>query len=144
VIGLVPWLITGWRLPPGWPWPAVAIGVLMVCAGISGVVAAFVQFVVEGRGTPAPIDAPRELVVRGIYRHVRNPMYVGLWTVLLGEALVFRSIGVLIWALIFAVVAVTFVRLYEEPTLRRRFGAPYENYHRGVPRWRPRLRPWSP
>ena len=98
------------------------------------------DFAVSGHGTPAPIDAPRKLVVRGLYRFVRNPMYLGVLTVLMCEAALFRSLALLAYAGCFTVGFHLFVLLYEEPTLRKKFGEEYEAYLRAVPRWLPRLR----
>lgn len=100
------------------------------------------DFAVGGQGTPAPIDAPRRLVIRGLYRLVRNPMYLGVLTVLLCEAALFRSLTLLAYAGCFAVAFHLFVLCYEEPTLRAKFGEEYEAYRRAVPRWLPRLRAW--
>ena len=98
------------------------------------------DFATNGRGTPAPIDPPKELVARGLYRHVRNPMYVGVASILLGESLLFASVALLWYAFAVVVGFNLFVLLYEEPTLRRKFGASYERYCEAVPRWLPRLR----
>ncbi len=100
------------------------------------------DFVTVGQGTPAPIDPPRFLVARGLYRVVRNPMYVGILLVLLGESIIFRSVSILIYAAIVCLLFHLFVVFYEEPTLKRKFGASYEEYCRAVPRWIPR-RPLS-
>lgn len=100
----------------------------------------FWNFLVEGRGTPAPIDPPKELVVVGFYRYVRNPMYVGIFLILLGHFLWFKTIWLIVY-LVFAFLTVhLFVTLYEEPTLKRKFGAAYEDYLRRVPRWIPKFR----
>jgi len=96
------------------------------------------DFAVAGRGTPAPIDPPQALVIRGLYRHVRNPMYVGVTLVLLGESALFRSLPLLIYASVVASGFHLFVVLHEEPALRRRFGAAYEEYCQAVPRWIPK------
>jgi protein-S-isoprenylcysteine O-methyltransferase Ste14 len=103
------------------------------------------DFAWTGRGTPAPIDPPRQLVVSGFYRYVRNPMYVGFGLALISAWIV---VGELRWlALICAVVLAAgihlFVMFYEEPTLRRKFGADYDDFCRNVPRWIPRLHPWE-
>src|SRR5262249_14965371 len=90
-----------------------------------------------GRGTPAPFDPPTELVVRGPYRFVRNPMYLGDLLVLSGESLLFGSVLLLLYALVMLGVFHLFVVLYEEPTLRRLFGSSYERYHQTVSRWMP-------
>ena len=97
------------------------------------------DFAVKGRGTPAPFDPPKELVARGLYQRVRNPMYVGVMLILLGEALLFASRFMLTYSLAVFVGFNLFVLLYEEPTLRRKFGESYERYCRAVPRWLPRL-----
>jgi protein-S-isoprenylcysteine O-methyltransferase Ste14 len=97
------------------------------------------DFAVTGRGTPAPFDPPKELVARGLYQRVRNPMYVGVMSILLGEALLFVSRFMLTYSLIVFVGFNLFVLIYEEPTLRRKFGESYERYCRAVPRWLPRL-----
>jgi protein-S-isoprenylcysteine O-methyltransferase Ste14 len=99
---------------------------------------------VSGRGTLAPIDPPRHLVRVGLYRHVRNPMYVGALLVLVGEALFFESERLGFYAAIMALVYHLFVVLYEEPRLRDLFSEEYENYRRAVPRWIPRLAPYDP
>ena len=102
------------------------------------------EFAWRGLGTPAPFDPPRRLVVTGPYRFVRNPMYVGMGLVLIGEALVFPNVTWLMLAMVVSLWALVsvFIIEYEEPTLRRMFGADYEAYFREVRRWIPRLRPW--
>src|SRR5437762_176727 len=96
------------------------------------------DFFSSGRGTISPIDSPKHLVVRGLYRYVRNPMYVAVVTILAGEAIFFMSQAVLIEAAVFFVLANLFILLYEEPTLRRKFGESYENYTQTVGRWIPK------
>ena len=108
---------------------------------IGGVVLlwSFWNFLVEGRGTPAPIDPPKELVATGFYRYVRNPMYVGIFLILLGHFLWFEYLWLIVYlALVFLIVDL-FVTFYEEPTLKRTFGRTYEEYLKKVPRWIPRL-----
>jgi protein-S-isoprenylcysteine O-methyltransferase Ste14 len=97
------------------------------------------DFAMKGRGTPAPFDPPQELVARGLYAHVRNPMYVGVMLILGGEALLFAARTLLWYAAVVFVCFNLFVLLYEEPTLRRKFGAAYERYCAAVPRWLPRM-----
>jgi protein-S-isoprenylcysteine O-methyltransferase Ste14 len=97
------------------------------------------EFAVRGRGTPAPIDAPKRLVVSGLYHYVRNPMYVGVLAVVLGLTFLTRSLELLGYAALLALVFHTFIRLYEEPALLKQFGAGYEEYCSTVPRWIPRL-----
>ena len=100
----------------------------------------FWNFLIQGRGTPAPIDPPKELVVTGFYRYVRNPMYVGIFLILLGHFLWFKSVSVLVYAVITFLTVHLFVTQYEEPTLKRTFGAAYEAYIQRVPRWIPKIR----
>lgn len=97
-----------------------------------------------GNGTPAPWDPPRELVVRGPYRHVRNPMITGAALLLVAEALLFRSWPLFGWFLVFALANVVYIPTFEEPGLERRLGEAYREYRRAVPRWLPRVRPWTP
>ena len=144
VAGLIPWLITGWRMVPGWPATVRTVGVVMIIVGLAVVVAAFAQFVYEGRGTPAPAAPTERLVVHGLYRFVRNPMYLAVGAVIIGQALLFGSLGVLIWAAGFAAAVVIFVKIYEEPTLRASYGEQYVAYCAAVPGWLPRLTPWRP
>src|SRR5712691_8319294 len=135
---LVPWWLTGWREHETfWLWRVA--GVALIAAGVPVLVHAYAKFVWEGLGTPAPVAPPVRLVVGGIYRHVRNPIYLALEATIVGEALVLGRPILLLEAALFAVAVVAFVRLYEEPTLQRRFGAEYEEYRRGVPGWWPRL-----
>src|SRR5262245_6166489 len=116
------------------------VGGALIIIGASGLLACIWQFFSEGRGTLAPIDAPKQLVVRGLYRYVRNPMYVFVVTVLIGEAILFRSIPIVIEAGVFMILVYLFVVFYEEPTLRRQFGESYERYSNTVGRWIPRWR----
>jgi protein-S-isoprenylcysteine O-methyltransferase Ste14 len=120
------------------------IGVILLLAGVIVLVQAFVRFVVEGFGTPAPIAAPERLVVGGLYRYVRNPMYVAILAAIIGQALLLGRLALLLYAVVVWLIAAAFVCFYEEPTLTRRFGADYEAYRRAVPAWWPRLRPWKP
>ncbi len=96
------------------------------------------DFAVTGRGTPAPIDAPKVLVVKGLYRYVRNPIYVGVLLVVLGWAVYFGSLALLVYAACLALLFHLFIVLVEEPVLRRQFGESYEHYCRSVHRWLPR------
>lgn len=148
---LIPWLITDWEsrdlLPEtlSWATPVLrAAGIALILAGSAVVINAFVRFVVNGLGTPAPVAPPEHLVVTGLYRHVRNPMYVGVLAVIIGEALLLGRWELLVYAAIAFACMYTFVRGYEEPQLRRQFGQEYETYRAAVPEWWPRLRPWRP
>ena len=116
----------------------------MLGTGLVLFVASLRRFAGEGQGTLAPWDPPRQLVVRGPYRFVRNPMISGVVLVLMGEAMLLVSRPHAIWALVFAGINLIYFPLVEEPGLRRRFGKSYEEYCRHVPRIIPRLRPWSP
>lgn len=141
VAGLVPWALTGWEAG-GWWLPLRIVGAALALAGAAWVVAAFVRFAVDGLGTPAPVAPPARLVVSGPYRHVRNPMYVAVVAAVVGQALLFGSVALLVYAAALAAAFAAFVRRYEEPRLRRRFGADYDAYRAAVPRWLPRVRPW--
>ena len=146
VAGVVPWWLTRWeaRDPlPYWP-PLRWVGVLLIVAGAAVVIHAFVRFVVEGAGTPAPVAPTERLVVGGLYRHVRNPMYLGLLSAIVGQAVVLGQPVLVTYAAVMLMAFATFVRLYEEPALRRRYGAEYDTYRRAVPGWWPRLRAWRP
>ena len=143
VAGVIPWLITHWEFQP--PFLAVEAtrlaGVALIIAGVPGVLDSFARFALEGLGTPAPIAPPRNLVVSGLYRYVRNPIYVAVVAVILGQALLFGDwrlfwYGALLW-LFFHV----WVLVIEEPTLEQTFGAEYESFRTNVPRWIPRLAP---
>ncbi|HEX2085920.1 MAG TPA: isoprenylcysteine carboxylmethyltransferase family protein [Solirubrobacteraceae bacterium] len=139
VAGLVPWVLTRWR--SGDPPPALAaVGALLIAAGVAVLVHAFARFVLEGRGTPAPVAPTERLVVGGLYRYVRNPMYVAVGATIVGQALLLGRPWLLAYAAGFWLVTAAFVRLYEEPTLRARYGEEYDAYRRAVPAWWPRLR----
>jgi protein-S-isoprenylcysteine O-methyltransferase Ste14 len=118
--------------------------VAVIAAGAAVVVQAFVRFVVEGVGTPAPVAPTRKLVVGGLYRYVRNPMYLAVIAVIVGQALVLGQPVLLAHATVVGAAMAAFVYSYEEPALADRFGAEYEAYRRGVPAWWPRRRPWQP
>jgi len=147
VAGLVPWLLTGWHmrgLESYWLLPVRAIGALLIAAGAAAVIHAFVRFVREGLGTPVPIAPPQHLVVGGLYRYVRNPMYVAVVAAIVGQALLLVQLGLFWYAAVVVGMVTAFVYLYEEPALGRRFGESYQEYRRAVPRWWPRLSPWQP
>jgi protein-S-isoprenylcysteine O-methyltransferase Ste14 len=140
VAGLLPWLITGWSGSSWYGWWGVgaALGWLLIAAGTAVLVHAFALFVLQGLGTPAPIAPTRTLVVTGTYRWVRNPMYLAVTAVIVGQAVLFASVTLGIYAVVVATAFVAFVNLYEQPTLTRQFGANYEAYLRTVPGWWPR------
>ena len=143
VAGLGPWLLTDWRASDP-PTPLVVLGAALIALGTGVLLHAFVLFVVEGRGTPAPIAATDRLVVGGLYRHVRNPMYLAVAATIVGQALLLDRPVLLAYAAVFWAVVATFVHSYEEPTLSARYGEAYAAYRRAVPGWWPRLRGWSP
>lgn len=144
VAGLVPWWITHWRFAaPRWdPLPVRWLGAALILAGLAGLIECFARFASQGRGTPAPPLPTETLVVTGLYRYVRNPMYVTVLAMLFGQALLFGDPGVLEFAAVAWLCAYLFVLFYEEPTLRRTYGAQYDAYSAHVPRWLPRLTPW--
>jgi len=121
-------------------WNATASGALLAMAtGIAGYLWTALDFAFHGKGTPAPIDMPKVLVVRGLYRYTRNPMYISVLCVLLGESLLFWSVELLRYAAGVAVMFYIWVLIQEEPTLRRKMGPAYEQYCKDVPRWIPRI-----
>ncbi|MBI3933037.1 MAG: isoprenylcysteine carboxylmethyltransferase family protein [Acidobacteria bacterium] len=145
VAGLVPWSFSRWRVQaPFFGWPATRVlGGFLLLTGAAAVIDCFARFALEARGTPAPVLPTERLVVSGLYRRVRNPMYCGVIAAVLGQALLLGNedllvYGAAVWAAFHA-----FVLLYEEPRLRARYGAEYEEYCRNVRRWWPRGRPWS-
>lgn len=141
---LVPWWISRWRVRP--PFLGLAVlrvaGAALIAAGCAVLLESFARFALRGLGTPAPVLPPQRLVATGLYRHVRNPMYVALVGAVAGQALVLGDARVLAWASALWLAFQAFVVGYEEPALRRRFGAEYERFSANVPRWAPRLRPW--
>ena len=144
VAGVVPWALTDWRAAGAVPAPLGVAGWVLIAAGAGALLHAFARFVAEGIGTPAPVAPTRHLVVGGLYRYVRNPMYLAVAAPIVGQGLVLGRPGLLLYAAAFGAVVWAFVRGYEEPTLAARFGAEYEAYRRAVPGWWPRRRPWSP
>jgi protein-S-isoprenylcysteine O-methyltransferase Ste14 len=142
VAGLGPWWLTGWHGTSWWP-PAKVLGGALVLTGGLVLVQAFTSFVVEGLGTPAPVAPTETLVVGGLYQYVRNPMYLAVVAAILGQALLFGRLVLVVYAVPVAALMWAFATWYEEPALARRFGADYEQYRSAVPAWRPRLRPWT-
>src|SRR4051794_13588878 len=146
VAGLLPWSLTRWR--PGVAFahwlPARLLGILILLAGSAFLVQAFARFVVEGIGTPAPIAPPSRLVVGGLYRYVRNPMYLAVIATILGQALLLWRPVLLGYAALVTGAMVAFVLGHEQPALTRTFGDEYRAYRRAVPGWWPRLTPWRP
>jgi protein-S-isoprenylcysteine O-methyltransferase Ste14 len=144
--GAGPWLLTRWR-PGDGPLDLLALrvlGGLLVVAGLVVLVHAFARFVLDGTGTPAPVAPPGRLVVRGAYRHVRNPMYVATAAVIAGQGLLLARPVLLAAAGVYCLALGLWTRACEERVLRERFGAQYDAYRRAVPGWLPRVRPWGP
>lgn len=143
VVVYVPYLLSRWTVGP--PFFGVAItrwvGLALIVCGLPIFCDFVLRFVREGRGTPAPIAPTQHLVMGGSFRYVRNPGYVAVVSLLAGQALLLGSTVVLLYAFAVALAFHCFVVLYEEPTLRRQFGAEYEAYCRAVPRWLPRRPP---
>lgn len=140
---LIPWMITRFRLPLMQPLWQTCLAVFLIAIGLVPLFESIVRFIVIGRGTLVPAAPPEHLVISGLYRFVRNPMYVGVLTALGGEALLFGSVDLLEIFLIVAFGFHLFVYLYEEPKLTRTFGDEYLRYRRYVRRWFPRLTPWQ-
>jgi protein-S-isoprenylcysteine O-methyltransferase Ste14 len=135
----IPYLLLGGIFPPGRGLMAW-FGTLCIVLGAGIYFRCAWEFAVRGLGTPAPIAPTRFLVVTALHRYVRNPMYIGVLLVVLGEAALFRAAVLLVYAAFACVSIQLFVVFYEEPTLRRQFGESYEEYRRAVPRWIPRLK----
>ena len=119
---------------------SIVSGEILIMVGLYIIWITVSLFTDYGKVTPAPYSPPKVLVAIGIYRYVRNPMMIGVWCVLLGEASLFMSIGILLWFLIFFIGSILFVTLWEERDLERRVGEPYCEYKRKVPRWIPRVK----
>jgi protein-S-isoprenylcysteine O-methyltransferase Ste14 len=143
--GLVPWWISRWRFGP--PWFGITFfrfaGVALISVGSVALLDSFARFALQGVGTPAPVFPTRHLVVTGLYRYVRNPIYLAVLSTILGEAVFLANVTLLEYAGLVGVLFYLFVLLYEEPTLRKTFGHEYEDYCKAVPRWIPRFTAWS-
>jgi protein-S-isoprenylcysteine O-methyltransferase Ste14 len=132
-----------WRSIPAFRLILQIMGVICICLGLLLMIATIRLFVTVGKGTLAPWEPPQQLVVRGIYRHVRNPMISGVLFILLGESVITASEPLLRWFLIFGAINAIYIPLLEEPGLVNRFGDEYLTYKRHVPRWILRLTPWE-
>ena len=144
IAGIIPWLISGWRFGQDFGASGLlqAVGALLVAAGLAGLIESFTRFAWQGRGTPAPVAPSTKLIVSGFYRYVRNPMYVWVIAVIVGEALLFGQAELFVYAALAWLFFHLFVVAYEEPAMRRQFPDDYAEYSRHVGRWIPRLRPW--
>jgi protein-S-isoprenylcysteine O-methyltransferase Ste14 len=142
IAGLVPyWITRGWQ-GAGAPLALQVVGAALLLAGLGALAHTVIRFVVEGLGTPFPAAPTENLVVGGLYRNVRNPMYLAVIAIILGQAAILGSATLLVYAAIFWVTVASFVRFYEEPTLAARYGDQYETYRQAVRGWWPRLTPW--
>jgi len=146
VAGVVPYGISHWRSGPAFVGSSAigVLGVLLILVGAPLLLDSFTRFALQGLGTPAPVFPTRHLVVTGFYRHVRNPMYIGVASVIFGQAFYFLNVRVLEYGVVICLAFHLFILFYEEPTLRRTFDGEYEEFCENVPRWIPRLTPWTP
>lgn len=146
VAGFVPWYLCRWDMSPPLLGFALLriVGVLLVLAGLPVLLDSFARFALQGLGTPAPVAPTEHLVISGFYRYVRNPMYVAVVSLVLGQGLFFGSLSVLVYGASLWLIFTVFVMSYEEPTLRRRFGQAYTGYCAEVGRWLPRFKPYRP
>jgi len=144
VVGWIPRWISRWQMQQDFGDSTILriVGIVLILAGVPVLLDSFARFAIQGLGTPAPIFPPRHLVVQGLYRYVRNPMYVALVLVITGQALLFGNLRLLEYGAIVWLSTHLFVLLYEEPKLRATFGDEYKTFCAHVPRWIPRLRPW--
>jgi protein-S-isoprenylcysteine O-methyltransferase Ste14 len=145
VAGAIPWAISQYQLGPpllGFE-PLRWLGALLLLFGGVLLLETFSRFALQGIGTPAPIAPTKTLVVTGSYRFVRNPMYVAVVSLILGQALLFGNVFVLGYGLVVWLTVHLFVLGYEEPTLARDYGEQYDHYRANVRRWIPRLTPWT-
>ncbi len=144
VAGLVPWALSRWQAQP----PILGLeatrwlGIVLMVGGIPILLDSFARFALEGLGTPAPIYPTDRLIVTGLYRYVRNPMYVGVAAVIFGQALWLGAPVLLAYGVMVCLGFHLFVLFYEEPALRRRYGPQFAAYGAEVRRWQPRLTPW--
>ena len=140
VLGVIPFALTEGGYGPhlqlgGMHW----LGFVLLAPGCAIILSCFADFVRRGRGTPAPYDPPRQLVITGLYQYVRNPQYLGVLLVCMGQAVLTGRVILLGYAMVLGIVYHLFVRFYEEPTLKRKFGEAYLRYCDEVPRWLPKL-----
>ena len=145
VVGLIPWLISNWvwRSALFSVAPLRWLGGALIIVGVPILVDSFARFALQGLGTPAPIYPTERLIVTGLYRFVRNPMYLAVLAVIIGQALLLGDVRLFIYGAIVWLAFHVFVLVYEEPVLRRRYGARFRDYCAHVPRWLPRLKLYS-
>jgi protein-S-isoprenylcysteine O-methyltransferase Ste14 len=142
--GLIPWSMTRWEFMPAFFGLEVtrSVGVFLILVGLPGLVDSFARFALQGLGTPAPVAPTKNLVVTGLYQHVRNPIYVAVVAIIVGQALLFGAWGLILFGAVLWLAFHLFVVVYEEPTLQETFGAEYEAYRANVRRWVPRVVRW--
>ncbi len=140
VAGLVPWWLTGWEVGRELWVPLRVAGGVLTAVSVGVLLHAFGRFVLEGIGTPAPVAPTERLVIGGLYRYVRNPMYLAVVGAIAGQALLLGQVELVVYAAAMWLVFLAFVHWYEEPTLLRQFGDDYDAYRRAVPAWLPRRR----
>ena len=145
VAGVIPWLLTGWQVRQPLPYwgPLLVLGGAVLVAGVVVLTHSFIRFALEGIGTPAPVAPTKRLVIGGLYRYVRNPMYLAVVGTIFGQALLLGQPLLILYGGAIWIIFVIFVRWYEEPTLAQHFGREYEDYKRAVPPWWPRVRQWK-
>lgn len=144
VAGFAPWVISDWRLPAGGFGVLQWTGAALIAVSAIALIECFIRFVRDGEGTPAPVAKTKKLVVKGLYRHTRNPMYVAVAGLIFGQAILFQNTQVAWYGAAVWFAFHIFVVFFEERRLRREFGSEYEAYRKNVPRWLPRLTPWRP
>jgi protein-S-isoprenylcysteine O-methyltransferase Ste14 len=144
VAGVVPWWISHWEIGPPLLGSAAfrVLGVALMVVGLPMLLDSFARFAIQGLGTPAPVFPTKHLVITGLYRYVRNPMYVGVIAVIAGQGLLFGNLRVLLYGVLVWLAFSLFVMGYEEPVLRKTFGDEYREFCENVPRWVPRLSAW--
>jgi protein-S-isoprenylcysteine O-methyltransferase Ste14 len=142
--GFVPWWVTQWEFRPAFLGVDLTriLGGILIIVGVPGLVDSFARFALEGLGTPAPIAPTQKLVVTGLYRYVRNPIYIAVVAVIFGQALLFGDLRLLWYGALLWLFFHVWVVMIEEPTLKQTFGPEYESFRTNVPRWIPRLTPW--
>ena len=145
VAGFIPWWISKWNVQVPFLGfvPLRALGALLLVVSVLVLLESFARFSLQGVGTPAPVFPTRHLVVNGLYRYVRNPMYLAVVSIIFGQAMILGSVSLLAYGVLVWLTFHLFVLAYEEPTLRKTFGTEYDAFCANVPRWVPRLSPWS-
>jgi len=138
VAGLIPYGLTAWERDGDVGAVLIVLGWLLIAAGLAALLPSFARFALQGLGTPAPVAPTERLVVGGLYRYVRNPMYLAVVGAVVGQAAILGRPGLLVYAAFLLALFLAFVKGYEEPTLKEQFGADYDAYLRTVPGWWPR------